>query len=36
MNLTTLVSIKKNSGGMAVYLFRCLHCGKYHLVIDCD
>ena len=23
-------------GSMVGYLFQCLHCGKYHLVVDCD
>ena len=23
-------------GSMAGYLFRCLHCGKYHLWVDTD
>lgn len=24
------------AGGMSGYLFQCLHCGKYHLHVDCD
>lgn len=26
----------EKSGSLAGYLFRCLHCGKYHLWIDAD
>ena len=31
-NLTSLT----NGGSMQGYLFRCLHCGKHLLHIDCD
>ena len=26
----------RNGGGMQGYLFKCLHCGQYRLLIDCD
>ncbi len=26
----------QNEGSMQGYLFRCLHCGKYFLYVDCD
>ena len=26
----------EKDGSLAGYLFQCLHCGKYHLWVDCD
>lgn len=39
LNYYDLEEVKEslhNNGGMQGYLFKCLHCGKHFLYIDCD
>jgi hypothetical protein len=39
INMFDLEDVKNdmvNGGGMQGYLFRCLHCGRHFLYVDCD
>ena len=39
LNMFDIEDVKENmvnNGGMQGYLFKCLHCGKYFLYVDCD
>ena len=35
-DLTDVKEYMQNDGSMQGYLFRCLHCGKHLLYVDCD